>query len=98
MELESGMGGYNEDFVERWHQEGKRDDIRTRGMREKTMKFFTISRWEQMDRNPQVIEIQKDLKKKSELSEVTKQKMKSTKDDNLRARKKNITNKEREQA
>jgi hypothetical protein len=62
------------------------------------IEFFSISWWEQMNWNLKAIEIQKDIKKKFELSEETEQKRKSTGDDNPQARKKNLTNKEREQA
>jgi hypothetical protein len=96
MELERGMGDYDEEFVERWHQEGKRNDVRTRMMRERATAFVYISKWEQMNRNPKVIGVQQDIKKEFALSEETKKKRKASRDINTRRRKQNLTNIQRE--
>jgi hypothetical protein len=98
MEEEGGLGDYDEDFVERWHQEGKRNDVRTRAMRERAKRFISISKWEQMNRNPEVVSIQQNIKQEFKLAEETKQKRKATRDDNPRATKKNMTHVQREKA
>jgi hypothetical protein len=42
----SGIGDYDEEFIERVHQLGKKDDVRTRSMRDRVKKFMHVARWQ----------------------------------------------------
>jgi hypothetical protein len=67
-------------------------------MREKARRFVTISRWEQMNRNPTVMKIAQDIKTEFALTTVTKNKRKANRDAKSRAKKRNMTHEQREAA
>jgi hypothetical protein len=80
MVLEKGLGDLDEEFVERWHQQGKRNDVRIRAMREKGKKFVSISQWDQMNRNTKVMMIKQEVEKEYTLSQETRDKRKNSRD------------------
>ena len=43
-----GLFDFREDWVERLHQMGLKDNLRSKGMRDKARKFLSHSKWEQM--------------------------------------------------
>jgi hypothetical protein len=57
MELFGGIGDLNEQGIERLHQSGKRDNIRTRSMRDTDRKFANTTREHFVDRNAKINEI-----------------------------------------
>jgi hypothetical protein len=57
MEYHGGIGDFNEQGIERLHQYGKRDNIRTRSMRDTDRKFVNITRNHFVARNTKINEI-----------------------------------------
>jgi hypothetical protein len=53
-----GIGDYNEEFVERLHQEGVRTNRRVQTMRDRTMKYQHVAQWQEATQNSKVAEIQ----------------------------------------
>jgi hypothetical protein len=95
MVVEKGLGDLDEEFVERWHQEGTQNDVRTRAMREQAKKFVSVSRWEQMNRNPKAV-IKQEVKREFTLSQETRDKRKKSRDDNPRASEKKLIDEQRQ--
>ena len=50
-----GCGELNEQFVERFHQCGKRDQLRARNMRKLVTKCTAVCRWEEQRNHEQVV-------------------------------------------
>jgi hypothetical protein len=66
-----GIGDYNEEFVERLHQEGVRTNRRVQTMRDRTMKYEHVARWQEATQNPKVAEIQSLVDRKRKRKERT---------------------------
>jgi hypothetical protein len=62
--LYHGIGDYNEEFVERLHQEGVRTNKRVQTMKDRTKKYLHVARWQEATQNPKVKEIQADVNQK----------------------------------
>ena len=57
-----GLARFDEEFVERCHQAGQRDNQRQkRSMRDAARKFIHFSRWEEAAANPRIWEIRKEV-------------------------------------
>lgn len=59
-----GVGDYDEQFVERSHQTGKRDMFRSRAIRCRENKYKSFARWEEVRTHPQVMAVSEAIKKK----------------------------------
>jgi hypothetical protein len=53
-----GIGDYNEEFVERLHQEGVRTNRRVQTMKDTTKKYLHVARYQEATQNPKVREMQ----------------------------------------
>jgi hypothetical protein len=58
-----GIGDFDEQFVERSHQSGKRDMFRSRAIRCRENKYKCFARWEEVRSNPQVMAISETVHK-----------------------------------
>ena len=66
-----GSGNYNEEFVERLHQDGVRTNKRVQTMRDRTKKYEHVARWQEATQNPKVEEIQSLVKRKRKREQET---------------------------
>jgi hypothetical protein len=62
--LYHGIGDYNEEFVERLHQEGVRTNRRVQTMKDRTKKYLHVARWQEATQNPKVKEMQSSVNQK----------------------------------
>jgi hypothetical protein len=53
-----GIGDYNEEFVERLHQEGVRTNRRVQTMKDRTKKYLHVAKYQEATQNPKVKEMQ----------------------------------------
>jgi hypothetical protein len=53
-----GIGDYNEEFVERLHQDGVRTNKRVQTMTDRKKKYLHVARWQEATQNPKVKEMQ----------------------------------------
>lgn len=63
-DLYDGLVDFSEQFVERRHQYGKRDNWRSRGLRNKTRKFCSHAKWEEQRIHTDVKRVHTEVQKK----------------------------------
>jgi hypothetical protein len=58
----NGLGDFREDFIEQLHQQGVKDNSRSKSFRDRARKFLNHSKWEHMSKNPKVETVIKKIK------------------------------------
>ena len=59
-----GIGDFDEQFVERSHQAGKKDMLRSRAIRCRDKKYTSFARWEELRNHPEVLAKSEEVTKK----------------------------------